>query len=86
MVHSDRAIVDLIRRYAAAREIAVSYASRLITGSGDTVDRIERGTSLTARRAEKIRQKASDRWPDDLTWPPEIERPAPSGNGPRRAA
>ena len=75
MVNADRKIAELIRNYAAARAISVSYASRLITGSGDTVSRIERGTSLTARRAERIRQRASDRWPDDLPWPPEIERP-----------
>ena len=79
MVHADRAIVSLIRCYAAGREISVSYASRLITGSGDTVDRIVRGTSLTARRAERIRQRASERWPDDLEWPPGIPRPAPTG-------
>ena len=78
MVHADRVIVSLIRRYATGREISVSYASRLITGSGDTVDRIVRGTSLTARRAERIRQRASERWPEDLEWPRGIPRPAPT--------
>ena len=47
MVQTDAAIVRLIRAFADAREISMSYASRLVTGSGDTVARIERGTSLT---------------------------------------
>ena len=59
MVHSDRLLVTLIRSYAAARGISVSYASRLLTGSGDTVDRVTAGASVTARRAETILRRAS---------------------------
>ena len=79
MVHSDRLLITLIRSYAAARGISVSYASRLLTGSGDTVDRVTAGASITARRAETILRRASQRWPDGRTWPADIPRPVPQG-------
>ena len=80
MVHEDERIADLIRNYATALGLSESYASRILTGSGDTVQRISRGTSLTARRAARIIQAASDNWPADLAWPPDIPRPAPSAS------
>ena len=76
MVHSDRLLITLIRSYAAARGISVSYASRLLTGSGDTVDRVSGGMSITGRRAETILRRASERWPAGLPWPDGIPRPA----------
>ena len=79
MVHSDQLLITLIRSYAAARGISVSYASRLLTGSGDTVDRVTAGASITARRAETILRRASHQWPDGRTWPTDIPRPAPQG-------
>ena len=79
MVHSDRLLIALIRSYAAARGISVSYASRLLTGSGDTVDRVTAGASITARRAETILRRASHQWPDGRAWPTDIPRPAPQG-------
>ena len=78
MVHSDRLLITLIRSFAAARGISVSYASRLLTGSGDTVDRVAAGASVTARRAETILRRASERWPDGRDWPDGIPRPAAS--------
>ena len=89
MVHNDRLLIVLIRTYAAARCISVSYASRLLTGSGDTVDRVAGGMSITARRAETIIRRASAHWPAASPWPAEIPRPAPaaeSGRGARGAA
>ena len=79
MVHRDRSIVTLIRIYAAASGISVSYAAKVITGSGDTVSRIEAGMSLTCRRAEKIINELSVRWPTNVEWPQGIERPEPRG-------
>ena len=70
-------LVTLIRDFAAARGLSVSYASRLLTGSGDTVDRISAGASITARRAETILRRASEGWPDGFDWPVGIPRPAP---------
>ena len=79
-------LITLIRSFAAARGISVSYASRLLTGSGDTVDRVAAGASITARRAETILRRASERWPDGCAWPDGIPRPAPESEEERRAA
>ena len=78
MVHGDQLLITLIRSFAAARGISVSYASRLLTGSGDTVDRVAAGASITARRAETILRRASARWPAGRDWPAGIPRPAPA--------
>lgn len=86
MVHSDRNAVTLIKRFARGQGISTSYAAKLASGSGDTVDRIERGMSLTGRRAEKITRYLSDHWPADLAWPADIPRPLPTPNHPREAA
>ena len=87
MVHSDQLLVTLIRSFAQARGLSVSYASRLLTGSGDTVDRVTGGMSVTARRAETILCRASERWPPGLPWPADIPRPPPpGGDDPGRAA
>ena len=78
MVHTDRIVISLIRSYAAARSLSESYASAVLTGSGDTVRRVESGMSLTGRRVEKIISKASFVWPSDLPWPSDIPRPTPN--------
>ena len=78
MVHSDRLLVTLIHAFADARGLSVSYASRLLTGSGDTVDRVTAGASITARRAETILRRAAQTWPDGCDWPAGIPRPAPA--------
>ncbi len=78
MMHSDQLLVTLIHAFADARSLSVSYASRLLTGSGDTVDRVTAGASITARRAETILRRASQNWPADCDWPADIPRPAPA--------
>lgn len=85
MVHSDRLLVSLIHAFADARGLSVSYASRLLTGSGDTVDRVTAGASITARRAETILRRAAQTWPADRAWPAGIPRPAPAEEDERRA-
>ena len=77
-MHSDQLLVTLIHAFADARSLSVSYASRLLTGSGDTVDRVTAGASITARRAETILRRASQNWPADRAWPADILRPAPA--------
>ena len=78
MVHNDQLLITLIRSFAEARGLSVSYASRLLTGSGDTVDRVAAGASITARRAETIVRRAAQNWPADRAWPADIPRPAPA--------
>ena len=87
MVHTDRMICELIRAYAEGRRLSLTYASRLLAGSGDALARVEGGASMTGRRVEAILQRASDRWPTDLPWPSDIPRPPPSaGTEPGEAA
>ena len=81
MVQFDEQIVNLIRSFADFRQISLSYASMLLTGSGDTVSRIEGGMSLTGRRAAKIVEAASGRWPPSQPWPEAIPRPCRSEAG-----
>lgn len=69
-----------------ARGLSVSYASRLLTGSGDTVERVSAGMSITGRRAETILRRASARWPAGLPWPEGIPRPAPVASDDRDPA
>ena len=77
MVHTDRMICELIRAYAVGRGLSLTYASRLLAGSGDALARVEGGASMTGRRVEAIRQRAADHWPTDLHWPADIPRPPP---------
>lgn len=77
MLHNDKMILEIIREFSAAKGISVTYAARILTGSGDTVARFDRGLSMTARRAERVMQKASDHWPEGAKWPSDIPRPAP---------
>ncbi len=58
-----------------AREVSDSYASKLETGSGDTLDRLDGGIGLTLRRANQIILKISLAWPTDLDWPDDVPRP-----------
>ena len=41
-----------------------------------------RPRSSTSRRAARITQWFSDHWPEDLAWPVDIPRPAPSPDSP----
>ena len=78
MVRNDLMILQLIHLYSARRNISVSYASRILTGSGDTARRIGGGMSMTARRANDVLQRASDLWPEGAKWPADIPRPTPN--------
>jgi hypothetical protein len=71
----DRTLALLIQSLAAARGWKVSTASRVVSGSWDTVARIKGGGSLTQRRAIKIMANINRLWPSDLPWPEGIERP-----------
>lgn len=75
---TDEQIAALIEDLAAAINREVSYVSRLVTGSGDTVVRIRGGMSMSLRRARSILLNISAKWPADLDWPADIPRPTPS--------
>lgn len=72
----------LIRTLAGHTNRSASTVSRLVTGSGDTVRRIEkltpRGTPvhrISTERVERAFARLSDIWPSDLEWPADIPRP-----------
>lgn len=75
---TEQHIAKLIQALAEANGWKVSHASRMASGSGDTVSRIEKGIGLTMRRANQILQKASKLWPADVEWPTDIPRPTAS--------
>lgn len=78
-------IAHLIRKLAKALDVEEKTASRLATGSWDTLDKIDAGMSPTIRRAKKIIHRASELWPADLPWPEGIERPKPAKSKTRAA-
>ena len=69
-------IAHLIRCLAEAKGWKITHASRVATGSGDTVERIECGVGLTIRRANAIIRKCDAVWPDGHPWPAHVPRPA----------
>jgi len=79
----DKKISDLIRRLAKARNWSDTYASKMATGSGDLLSRLDAGSGVTLRRANAIIKRASTHWPPDLAWPSDIPRPKP-GQSPDR--
>ena len=87
MVHvnadADRVAAEAVRRiiqaYARGRGLSESYASRRLSGSGETLRRLAKdGATLASRRAAAILQAASNEWPPRLPWPASIRRPAPA--------
>lgn len=81
-----RLITSLIRALARAAGWTPAYASLVTSGSGATLDRLDRGGDITTRRARRIIQAASDRWPDGHPWPPGIARPEPTPGSPAGSA
>lgn len=72
---TERQVADLIRRLSEGRGWKISHASKMASGNGDTVARIERGIGMTMRRANQIVARVSALWPADLEWPSDIPRP-----------
>lgn len=72
---TEQQIASLIEQLAAARGWKLTHASRMATGSGDTLARISCGTGLTIRRANAIIARCSELWPEATPWPDGIERP-----------
>ena len=75
-------LLMLARMFADQQELTLSTVSTYMAGSGAAFGRLERGHSITVRRADRILQAFSDHWPPDLSWPSDIERPIPSPDSP----
>lgn len=82
MINTPAHIAALTRLLSKRTGHAHSTLSRLATGSGTTFDRIQNGHNITYQRLERIFQYFSDNWPDTLSWPQEIDRPAPRAMSP----
>ena len=61
--------------YARHTRKSQSTISRLSTGSGATMTRLENGKTITIRRAAAAFDWFSAHWPTDLAWPLGIPRP-----------
>lgn len=72
---TEQEIANLIRKLATAKGWKVTYAARLVSGSGDTVARLEGGIGLTLRRAKQIVEQVAREWPETADWPKDIPRP-----------
>lgn len=70
-------ITRVAHAYANHRGLSIKTVSTYAANHGDFIGRLERGHDVTTRRAGRILQWFSDRWPSDLEWPAEIPRPAP---------
>ena len=78
MTNDSEKIVCLASSYAAHKGLAVSTVSLRAANHGSWIDRLAAGSAgLTVQRRDKVLQWFSDHWPTDLSWPPDIPRPAP---------
>lgn len=83
MDHTVKNLCILIRTLAAATNRSPLTVSRLVTGSGDTVLRLERMRPdgrprhrITTDRANRAMRRLSEIWDDQrVPWPANIPRP-----------
>ncbi len=72
---SEASIVRLIEALGSHRGWKPTYAARMASGSGDTLQRIAGGVGLTIRRANAIIARCDELWPEGAPWPSDIPRP-----------
>ncbi|MDE0661979.1 MAG: hypothetical protein OXI79_20300 [Gammaproteobacteria bacterium] len=80
-----KSIVRLATVFARHRGLTLSTVSNYATNDGKVIVRLANGADITSRRAARVVQWFSDRWPADLDWPAGIARPAPSPDSPAAA-
>ena len=78
MYDTDYGLSRLTGSFAGHTSRSEATVSRLATGSGETMNRLRRGHTITLRRVARVLQWFSDHWPADLEWPSDIPRPLPS--------
>lgn len=77
-------LVALVELFAEHTGRSAGTVSRLATGSGDTIVRLRRGSTITARRIDRALGYLSDNWPEDLPWPNRADEAVPIGHDPPR--
>ena len=81
------AILELGGRYAAHHQMSLRTLGVYCANQGEFFLRLARGADVTAGRANRIAAWFSAQWPNDLTWPVGVARPAePAAVGAARAA
>ena len=71
-------VVRLVEMLATHCGRSPHTVGRCVSEDGTFYARLKCGRDLTIRRAERVIQQLSDRWPEDLEWPPDIPRPTPT--------
>lgn len=62
--------------YAASKEVSLATIGRLAAGDWRFFDRLDDDAkTFTARKYDEVILWFSDRWPDDLPWPEQVQRP-----------
>lgn len=77
-------LVALVELFAEHTGRSAGTVSRLATGSGDTIVRLRRGSTITARRIDRALRYLSDNWPEDLPWPNRTDEAVLLGQDPPR--
>ena len=70
--------------YARRKSIKVSSLGVYAAGDSRFFECLAQGR-VTIRRVEKVLQWVSDRWPEDVEWPPDVPRPMPTHQLPEAA-
>lgn len=71
-------LVEMAITYAQHCSLALSTVSSYAANDGKFFQRLSQGAGCTLRTAERRIQWFSDNWPEDLEWPSDVPRPAPS--------
>lgn len=69
-------LVACAAAYAKARDVEMATVGRLAAGDWRFFDRIQAGSSFTARKYDEIIRWFSLNWPEGANWPDETPRPA----------
>lgn len=70
-------LIRLAEIFAQHQGLKLSTVSTYAATDGKWLDGLKSGASCTLRKADVVTRWFSDRWPADLEWPKDIERPAP---------
>lgn len=65
--------------FAEARGLSLSRVSTIVFGDGKVIDRLQGTSDLTTSRYETAMDWFSANWPDSVSWPKDIARPAQPG-------
>ncbi|TAG18698.1 MAG: hypothetical protein EAZ40_11205 [Rhodobacterales bacterium] len=71
-------LLRLAETYAGHLSLKLSTVSTYVRNDGKFFDRMKTGSGCTLKTAAAVVQWFADNWPDDLTWPRDIARPAKS--------